>query len=547
VQKFTATAGQTTFTITGGYTVGMVDVFLNGVKLDNATEFTASNGSTVVLSSAAVVNDVVEVYKYGGQFIANNTLRQTTAFTATAGQTTFTVNYSVGFVDVFYNGAKLAAAEFTATNGTSIVLGTACVVNDIVEVVAYNYTVGAFTGVGGSGTTNYIPKWTASGTLGNSQIFDNGTNVGIGTNTPNDLLEVRGGFIRLSATAGNGPQFNLYSNGQTNSHVTLAQGFALATDNIGYLYNRANAAFVFGTNNSEKMRILANGNVGIGTTSPSALLTLAKNNNIAINTSDGNDDGYLAICGAGGDGSTRGGHIYLSGNERGADAGTAILSAGNVAGAFVGFRTGADIERMRITASGNVGIGIVPQSWSSSYRSLQVSNASLLNDVGPNTYLGTNTYVGTDNQWKYITNTSASIIGLESNAFVFYNASSGTSGSNISWVERIRFNSGGNLKFTAVPADNYQLDTSLPISIAPGGTITFAVFSGLIIVNNMANGVCAIWVCGAGGTSLIGQSINGAATGTLTYSGTYNGYVWTSNFGATANYGVFAVRTRNNA
>jgi len=61
IQKFTATASQTTFTITGGYTVGMVDVFLNGVKLDNATEFTASNGSTVVLTAAAVDNDVVEV------------------------------------------------------------------------------------------------------------------------------------------------------------------------------------------------------------------------------------------------------------------------------------------------------------------------------------------------------------------------------------------------------------------------------------------------------------------------------------------------------
>ena len=106
-----------------------------------------------------------------------------------------------------------------------------------------------------------------------------------------------------------------------------------------------------------RMRILANGNVGIGTSSPSGLLTLAKNNNIAISTTDGSDDGYLAICGAGGDGSTRGGHIYLSGNERGADAGSAILSAGNVSGAFVGFRTGADIERMRITSAGNVGIG----------------------------------------------------------------------------------------------------------------------------------------------------------------------------------------------
>jgi predicted heme/steroid binding protein len=189
IQKFTATASQTTFTVTGGYTVGMVDVFLNGIKLDNAVDFTATDGSVVTLAVAAASGDIVEVYKYGGQFIANNSLRQTTAFTATAGQTTFTVNYSVGFVDVFYNGAKLAASEFTATNGTSIVLGTACVVNDIVEVIAYNYTVGAFTGVGGSGTTNYIPKWTTSGTLGNSLIFDNGTSIGVGTSSPDNTYQ----------------------------------------------------------------------------------------------------------------------------------------------------------------------------------------------------------------------------------------------------------------------------------------------------------------------------------------------------------------------
>jgi hypothetical protein len=125
----------------------------------------------------------------------------------------------------------------------------------------YSYTLPSATGTLalGTGTTNYVSKWTGTNTIGNSLIFDNGTNVGIGTTSPADLLEVKGGNIRLSAIAGVGPQFNLYSNGQTSNHVTLAQGFALATDNIGYLYNRANADFVFGTNNTERMRISATG------------------------------------------------------------------------------------------------------------------------------------------------------------------------------------------------------------------------------------------------------------------------------------------------
>jgi len=47
-------------------------------------------------------------------------------------------------------------------------------------------------GVSGSGTTNYIAKWTGSTSLGNSIIYDNGTNVGIGTTAPGQKLTVAG-------------------------------------------------------------------------------------------------------------------------------------------------------------------------------------------------------------------------------------------------------------------------------------------------------------------------------------------------------------------
>mgnify|MGYP001420210232 CR=1 FL=1 len=61
-----------------------------------------------------------------------------TEFTATADQTTFTVSYTAGYVDVYLNGVKLANSEFTATNGTSVVLGTGASVNDIIETVAWD-------------------------------------------------------------------------------------------------------------------------------------------------------------------------------------------------------------------------------------------------------------------------------------------------------------------------------------------------------------------------------------------------------------------------
>jgi len=59
-----------------------------------------------------------------------------TAFTATGGQTTFTVAYTVGAVEVFVNGILLNSADYTASNGTSVVLASACLVGDIVEFIA---------------------------------------------------------------------------------------------------------------------------------------------------------------------------------------------------------------------------------------------------------------------------------------------------------------------------------------------------------------------------------------------------------------------------
>ncbi len=52
----------------------------------------------------------------------------------------------------------------------------------------------------GSGTLNYLSKFTGTSpvTIGNSQMFDNGTNVGIGTANPATKLEVQGGPIKAT-------------------------------------------------------------------------------------------------------------------------------------------------------------------------------------------------------------------------------------------------------------------------------------------------------------------------------------------------------------
>ena len=69
-----------------------------------------------------------------------------TTITATEGQTTFNVGYQVGYVDVYLNGVRLSQTEFTATNGTQIVLSSGASAGDIFDAVEYKkYVVGITT------------------------------------------------------------------------------------------------------------------------------------------------------------------------------------------------------------------------------------------------------------------------------------------------------------------------------------------------------------------------------------------------------------------
>ena len=62
-QTFTATSGQTSFA-TAGYTAGFVDVYMNGVRLVDGTDFAATNGSDVVLTSGAAAGDIIDVLMF---------------------------------------------------------------------------------------------------------------------------------------------------------------------------------------------------------------------------------------------------------------------------------------------------------------------------------------------------------------------------------------------------------------------------------------------------------------------------------------------------
>ena len=89
---------------------------------------------------------------YIGQTLTEGTRRAYT-FTATASQTTFNAVYSVGAVDVYQNGILLQPADYTATTGTTVVLGAAAALDDEITIICHNtFSVADAPTLSGGGT-----------------------------------------------------------------------------------------------------------------------------------------------------------------------------------------------------------------------------------------------------------------------------------------------------------------------------------------------------------------------------------------------------------
>ena len=76
-----ATAGQTSFTVEGGYRINQIAVYRNGVRLAQSRDFTANDGSTVTLVSAATVDDVIAYQIFDDFSVANAVVKSASAQT----------------------------------------------------------------------------------------------------------------------------------------------------------------------------------------------------------------------------------------------------------------------------------------------------------------------------------------------------------------------------------------------------------------------------------------------------------------------------------
>jgi hypothetical protein len=150
-------------------------VAISGVLQDPATYGVV--GTTLNFSAAppsGTGNISVRYLGVPATGVVTTAYRTVTEFTATAGQTTFTPpSYTVGFIDVYRNGVLLGSGDFTATNGTTIVLANPATAGDLVETISFlvSSVLNAIPNTAGSvGTANI-----ANGAITAAKMGSNGT------------------------------------------------------------------------------------------------------------------------------------------------------------------------------------------------------------------------------------------------------------------------------------------------------------------------------------------------------------------------------------
>ncbi len=183
---FNASANQTTFSGTDAngdslsYTAGQILVFLNGVFLD-PDDYTATNGTSIVLDDGAKSSDYLEVISLGGTTASKLTSIAQFEFTATANQTVLTgadensntLSYTPGKILVFLNGVLMdnrSGTDYTETNSSTITFSSGLQVNDTVVIKSYT---------GSQPFLRYQYDITASSTSNISGTDANGTSLSI--------------------------------------------------------------------------------------------------------------------------------------------------------------------------------------------------------------------------------------------------------------------------------------------------------------------------------------------------------------------------------
>jgi hypothetical protein len=222
----------------------------------------------------------------GSQWIAASAASQAILtkykYVATAGQTTFsgtdanslTLAYTVGSIIVTLNGVVLNGADYTATSGTSVVLGVAASLNDELNILSFS-TFDVANTYTQSQIDAFAVKLTGDQTVAGVKTFSGATtvmngNVGIGTASPSQRIHVSAADPRaLLASTGTGHSAWQCQNTSGSSYFGRdnAGGSFFGTANSTVVYSSSADPIIFYTGATERARITDGGNWLVGTTS----------------------------------------------------------------------------------------------------------------------------------------------------------------------------------------------------------------------------------------------------------------------------------------
>jgi hypothetical protein len=137
---FSGNGSTTAFTMTvAPANTSSIIVAITGVLQDPSTY--SVSGTTLTFSAAPPTGTSNISVRYLGipaSGVTTTAYRTVTDFTATAGQTSFSVpSYTIGYIDVYRNGVRLVSTDYTATTGTTVVLNNACTVGDAVVTESF--------------------------------------------------------------------------------------------------------------------------------------------------------------------------------------------------------------------------------------------------------------------------------------------------------------------------------------------------------------------------------------------------------------------------